>query len=121
MTIDEVLAEIEEVKPHQYDNSLLIRWLGQLEGKIVTEIINTHEGEPVTFNGFTESDAAEELIVPNEYADLYKYYLYAMIDFANGETDRYTNSMIMFNSAYQEYANYYNRTHMPISRPFKIW
>ena len=41
MTIDEVLAEIEEVKPHQYDNSLLIRWLGQLEGKIVTEIENT--------------------------------------------------------------------------------
>ena len=121
MTINDVLAEIDEVKPSQYDASLLIKWISKIEGQIVNEIINTHEGGMMEFNGYTENDSAETLIVPDAYADLYKYYLYAMIDYANGETDRYANSMIMFNSAYQDFAAYYNRNHMPISRPFKIW
>lgn len=120
MTVNEVLAEVNEVKPSQYDASILIRWLNQIELQIVEEIVNTHEGDEVSFSQYTENNTADELIAPDAYADLYKYYLYAMIDFANGETDRYTNSMIMFNNAYQKFADYYNRTHMSKGRPMKI-
>lgn len=52
-----------------------------------------------------------ELLVPDPYTDLYKYYLFSMIDFTNEEMDRYTNSMLMFNTSWQEFVNYWYRTH----------
>ena len=40
-----------------------------------------------------------------------------MIAAENSETQRYNKRMTMFNSAYQGWANWYNRTHMPLPRP----
>ena len=48
-------------------------------------------------------------------------YLMGMIAYSNGETERYQNSMIMFNSNYKEYADWYNRTHKPIQKPLKVF
>lgn len=122
MRVDELLAKVMELKPNQYEYNILIDWLSALEGKIVKEIFETHEQEePVEFHGYTESDMNAELLVIDPYADLYKYYLFAMIDFNNGETDRYANSMIMFNNAYAEYRAWYNRTHMPLYKPLRVF
>lgn len=116
MRIEEVLAYVDETKPHQYDDRTLIAWLNNLEGRIVKEVIETHESEEtIEFNGYTEDDMSKELLVPEPYTDLYAYYLFAMIDFHNGEFDRYTDSRIMFNNALSEFKRWYNRNHMPVS------
>ena len=44
---------------------------------------------------------------------LYRLYLAALIHFANGEYDRYQNSMALFNSAWGEYIRWYSRVHCP--------
>lgn len=131
MTISEVLAQVDEVKPNTYDENLKITWLSELDARVFNEIIMTHEHELVdagegnlvepTFTAYTENDEDEELIIPTEYADVYRNYLYAKIDFSNGESDRFTNSMIMFNSSYQDFANHFNSTHKPIQKPLKLF
>lgn len=146
MKIADVLAEVDELKPNQYDDSLKIQWISRLEGKIYNDVVMTHEmnlkktdssddieslipadedAEEETeeteeveeteegFGGYTEADINTTLIAEDTYADMYKYYVMAMIDFAAGETARYTNSMIMFNQAYSDYCHYINRTYMP--------
>jgi hypothetical protein len=122
MTIEQLFAIIDEEKPNTYGDDSRIRWLNDIEGRIMEEIVKTHEGsEEVTYDGYTEEDTQTELIAKPPYDNLYLYYLYAMIDFSNMETERYNNSMIMFNQAYQDYASWYNRTHMPLSTPLRIW
>lgn len=150
MTISEILAEVDEVKPNQFDDGLKIKWLSTIEAQIINDVINTHEKteeekkiskeaegilnlenledfneldeiENEEFSGYTEADLSAILVVPDAYAELYKYYLYAMIDFATGETERYTNSMMMFNSSYQNFSNWYNRTHKAKAIPLKIF
>ena len=39
-----------------------------------------------------------------------------MVAAENGETQRYNKRMTLFNSAYQGWANWYNRSHRPAAR-----
>lgn len=121
MTINDCITEIDTIKPNQYPDELKVRWLSVLEGKIIDEIILTHQlAEVVEFNGYSIDDMDTELIVPDTYADVYIYYLQAMIDATNNEGTRYSSSMQQFNAAWQDFANYYNRNNMPIGKPLSL-
>jgi len=75
---------------------------------------------PAPFEGYKWSDPEDlqdgdtVLLIPDDFRQVYVYWMGAMIDFANMEMARYTNSMVMFNTAYADYANAWNRTHMPL-------
>lgn len=116
MTIGALFTEVDELKPSQYDDAYKLRWLNEVEGRIAKELIETHETdadmEDFEFHGYTEETPIDtELIAKEPYAVLYKYYLLAQIDLTNEEIDRYRNSAIMFNQAYQDFVNYWYRTH----------
>jgi len=118
MKVSEVLAMVDEIKPNTYDDNIKIMWLSELDGKIFNEIIKTHvidENTPSEFAGYDETSINEELLAKFPHEDIYRNYLFAQIDFANGETERYTNSMIMFNESYRSFTADYNRNHLPNS------
>ena len=124
-TIAEVLAEVDEIKPNTYDDNMKIKWLAELDQKIFNDVIATHViTDDISLEDiaeYSEANMNKELFVPFPYSDLYRNYVFAMIDYSNGETDRYQNSMIMFNTSYQSYTAWYNRTHRPISKPLKLF
>ena len=102
MTIIEAINRIDSLKPNSYSQEDKIMWLSTLDGDVKTNIIDTHEGsESVTFNGY-EADVPLDtvLLVPAPYDDVYIKWLEAQIDYANGETSRFNNSIIMYNTAY---------------------
>lgn len=117
MTIIEAITRVDTVKPNSYAQTDKIKWLSQLDGVIKAEIIDTHEGgESIPFSGYTESsDLNTVLLVPAPYDEIYIRYLEMQIDYANNEYGKYNNSTIMYNTAYNAYALYYNRNHMPKS------
>lgn len=140
MTIAEVLAQVDALKPNQYDDQMKIAWLSTLDGKIYAEVMLTHElpfveketydeitGEsilemvPLEFNGYTEYDMNTDLLVKEPYTDIYTNYVFAMIDYHNQEMDRYNNSMLMFNSRYAMFKAWYNKNHMPLSMSPKLF
>ena len=119
MTIREIITQTDNLKPNQYSDEEKIKWLSAVESMIYNDVILTHENkENITFNGFNEdTDDNTELIAPEPYTNLYVMWLFAKIDFNNSEINRYNNSQVMFNTAYAEFQNYWNRTHMPLSEP----
>ena len=123
MKILEAITKIDTLKPNSYTQTEKIKWLSTLDGVIKTEIIDTHEGgEGIVFNGYDDNTSLDsELIAPSPYCDVYLRYLEAQIDYANGEINKYENSMTMFNSAYSNFEKFYNRTHMPIGKKFKFF
>lgn len=116
MTIIEAINRIDDLKPNGYGQPQKVRWLSDLDGIIKTEIIDTHkDGENVMFAGYDESTPLDTvLLVPAPYDDIYRYYLEAQIDYANGEYGKYNNSISMYNTAYAAYEKHYNRKHMPL-------
>lgn len=123
MTIIEAIDKIDNFKPNSYTQYDKVRWLSILDGIIKTEIIDTHEGgEKVVFNGYeAETPVDTVLLVPAPYEDVYVKWLEAQIDYANGETAKYNNSMVMYNTAYSAFERYYNRTHMPKGKSIKFF
>ena len=114
MTIIEAIDKINTLKPNSYTQVDKVKWLSALDGIIKTEIIDTHEGaETHEFDGYNEDTPVEkELLVPYPYDDVYVKWLEAQIDYANGDTAKYNNSMAMYNTAYSSFERYYNRTFM---------
>lgn len=123
MTIIEMITDVDATKPNGYDQIYKIQWLSHLDGRIKNEIIDIHEGgEDVSFNGYNADTPLDtELIVPHPYEDVYRYWLEAQIDYANGEFAKYNNSMSMFNEAYSAFYRYYHKTHIPKGKNIKFF
>ena len=117
MTIKDCIDIVDNIKPNQYTIKDKVMWLSFIEAIIINEVLKTHEGYDGrydNFEGYTEDKLSVTLIVPSPYDRLYTAYLKMKIDQENGETARYNNSAVLYNSYMQEYRKHYNKTHMPI-------
>ena len=116
-TIREAIAMVDKLKANRVPEGEKIKWLSQCDSNIFLSVIGTHEpgeGTPTEFHGYTEdTDIDTVLLAPPPYDELYKHYLEMQIDLTNMELAKYNNSSALYNSAYQNYAAWYNRTHMP--------
>ncbi len=115
MTLMDAIHKIDTLKPNSYRLADKIKWISTLDGIIKTEIIDTHhDGEDKAFGGYTEdTELTTLLLVPAPYDEIYLFWLESKIDYFNGETARYNNSISMYNEAYSAFERYYNRTHKP--------
>lgn len=126
MTIREAINRVDSTYPNQYSDDLKIAWLSDLDYRVFNELFITHEGNFYTTGApvlpgqihieFPYTDDTTELLVPSPYDALYSSYIKAKIDELNEETTRYANSAAQFNTDWQDYARFYNRAHMPITR-----
>lgn len=124
MTINEAITRTDSVKPNEYSLNDKIKWLEMLDDRIMREIIDTHEmPEEIYFYGYTNTPIdirKEELLMPfPAFEGVYTSWLMAQIDFANMDTARYNNSMIMFNQLYSELCAYVNANFMPKGKELK--
>lgn len=118
MTIKDCIDIVDNIKPNQYTIKEKVMWLSFIDEIIINEVLKTHEGYDGrydNFEGYTEDKLSVTLIVPSPYDRLYTAYLKMKIDQENGETARYNNSAILYNSYMSEYRKYYNKTHMPLT------
>ena len=58
-----------------------------------------------------QTDANKVLLAEVPYDYLYTYWLFMRIDYLSGETTRFNNSAVLFNTAWMNYANFISRTH----------
>lgn len=117
MTISEAIVRTDSLKPNAYGNTEKIEWLSRLDGMVKRLIIDKHEGsEDVIFSGYdVDTDTDTQLLVSEPFDDIYLRWLEAQIDYANAEYRKYNNTIMQFNSAYEAFAGYYTRTHMPVA------
>ena len=96
MTVSDCITYIDSIEPNAYTAEQKTRWLSECEGKVYTELflVQPYEFSPVVW------DADRTLAIPAPYDRLYPRYLQAMIHYANGEYDRYANSMAVFNEVW---------------------
>lgn len=119
MTLRDVIATVDALKPNQYKEAQKIRWLSECDANIYRTIVEVHElpeGMPATYDGYTEADLDKNLIAAPPYDILYKHYLERMIDLYNKELTSYNNTNVLYNTALNAFANWYTNTHMPRSR-----
>ena len=116
MTIAEAIGIIDTLRPNQYTDEDKVRWLSVLDGKAYIEVIKTHEGaENVSYEAYAVQDMDKEMLIPAPYDhEVYINWLMAQIDQANAEIGKYNQSITLYNAAFLQWQQYYNRTHMPL-------
>lgn len=108
MTIAEALQTADALRKNQLAESIKIRWLSELEGKILSEIVGL---APEKIPVFTEkTPQILRLFAPAPYDRVYWTYLLKMIDYAIKEADSYQMSTALFKEAYEEFAKWFLRT-----------
>ena len=119
MTLGEAITRTQEIKPSQYGPESMALWLYQLDETIYKEVVLNHEdaSEPVEPYD-PEADRETTLLVPPPYDGIYMSWLAAKIDFHNAEYGRYNNDMIMYNTQYNSFVDWYNREHKPVSKNY---
>mgnify|MGYP007087040490 CR=1 FL=1 len=112
MTIKEAIEFADEVKPNAFSTAVKVKWLEQLDGHIAAEELCM---SPVDLESlrYSEDKLDVELLIDRPYDDLYPMWLAAKIDLANGEYNKYQNSMQVYNAHYGSFvvwfAEHYER------------
>lgn len=99
MTREDVLAQVREVRPNEYQEEWALALIDEMEQRILRELLD----------GYIIPETGAGLIAVSPYDRMYADYIIARIDLANGEYDRYNNQMVMFNSRWEEYGRYISR------------
>ena len=110
MTVQEAISQADALCPNRYSMEDKVRWLNEVDAKIAKEILPRYETTD-TYTAYTVGDISKTLLAPEPYSVMYVYFLQSKINYADNETDRYNNSSAMFNQAYYDFGNYYNREH----------
>ena len=123
MTIIEAINRLDALKHNTYTQSDKVAWLSRLDSMVKRLVIDTHEGgEGVVFDGYNdETDTNTILLMPEPFDEAYLRWMEAQVDYTNGEYSKYNNAIIMFNTSFEAYKNYYNRTHMPKGKSMKFF
>lgn len=111
MTLSEVIAKVDEIKPNAFSNEAKTAWMNEAEGMVQTEVFLLAPEEIITYDYAKDKDT--ELLVQSPHDKLYPSYLTAMIDFANGEYNKYQNTMQMFNSHFGEFMRWFALNYRP--------
>jgi len=107
MTAKECIEFVDSVKPNAFSPYQKLVWLGQIEGKIASEIFLMAPAELEKFaykDGVT--DGVKELLVDPPYDDIYVAYLTAKVDSKNGEFNRMSTAAQSFNRLWNEFSAY---------------
>ena len=109
--LQSVLEMIDSIKPNAFSDEAKTAWINEVEGLVQTEVFLLAVEDVVQYK-WPENSGATLLAKP-PHDKIYWVYLSAMVDFGNGEYDKYQNTMQMFNQFFGEYMRWYARTYNP--------
>lgn len=115
MTVGKLIAHIKLTKKNAFSDDDLILWINELEADIALNVMLLNVEDVVEHKG-----QEEELLADSAHSALYRLYLMAMIDLANGEYAKYQNNYGLFSAAYTDYKIWYADRYNPVSGRMEI-
>lgn len=112
MTATVLFERLRQLKPipAEIDDTILLDWLNQVEGQILHEIFLLALSEITPYS----ATPTEALAAPYPYDGIYLLWMEAQVDFANGEYERYTNTMQRYNTAWNDLARHIAKCIRPV-------
>lgn len=111
MTLEDVLAWVDSIKPNAFSDNEKTNWVNEVEGMVQTDVFLWAPEEIIVYDYETDKD--KELLAQPPHDKIYGAYLTAMIDFANGEYNKYQNTMQMFNAHFGEFMRWFATVYRP--------
>ena len=110
-TLQGVLELIDDIKPNAFSDEVKTAWVNEVEKLVQTEVFLLAVEDVVQYQWPADSGAT--LLAKPPHDKIYWVYLSAMVDFGNGEYDKYQNTMQMFNQFFSEFMRWFALTYRP--------
>ena len=107
MTIDEVIERVDERKPNAFSGRDKAEWLSALDGRIAANVFLWPPAEFGALRYTYPDDGGRVLLIDPPHDDIYVYWLMAKIDEANGEYNKYQNTMQTYNELYGDFVRWF--------------
>lgn len=107
MTIGKVIRLADALKPNAIGREQKYQYINEVEGLVQSEVMLLVSDDIVTYDCDATGADDTVLLVKPPHDKLYIAYIVAMIDFANGEYNKYANTIEQFNTYYAEYHRWY--------------
>ncbi len=114
-TLKGAIKFTDAIKPNAFTNEQKTQWINEVEGMVQTQVLLIKSPDIITYTW--EPDEDPELLANPPHDDIYYKYLIAMIDFFNGEYDKYANTVEMFNAAFSEFSRWIAINYRPADYP----
>ena len=118
MTINQILNIVDQIKPNAFPPEVKVMWLNEVEGYVQTYVHLLSSADVITYD--YSVDAETELLVPPPHNGVYWTFLTAMIDYGNGEYNKYQNTITLYNSYMQEYQRWYATVYRPADGEMEV-
>jgi len=113
LTIGKVIERVDAVKPNAFDTETKLEWLNALEGRIAADVFLMAPVEIAQLRYTLPADEHTELLVVSPHDDIYGLWLQAKIDEANGEYNKYQNTMQIYNEHFGNFLRWFAGTWDP--------
>lgn len=107
MKIRDVLDYVIELQEPAFSETVLLRWLNQVEAEIQTEVLLLAVDGIVQYSAEDlKAESNTELIVPAPFSKLYEDYLLWRIALGQGEAERANNLETIYHNSYLAYVRF---------------
>ena len=104
-TMQEIITKADEFRPNRFSTNVKIGWCADVDRAMKNDLLPDAD-----INDDDYEDTQRELLAPQPYSEMYVYYLLAKISYHDDEIDSYNNNMLQYNTIWDEYARFLQRT-----------
>ena len=119
MTVGELFAYVDDIKPNAFTAEQKMIWLNELEARIQKDVLLRWRGEWEQYRWPEDKDVSPLLDPPDDA--MYRHWLEAMIDYANGEYDKYQNTAALFNQVWNSFVARFATRYRPADGYDRRW
>lgn len=106
VTLETAVLTADAARPaNAYPMEMKTKWVSEVERKLAMSV--RFEKANSLQDYVWSTDKTTQLKIASPYDNLYWLYIISMIDFYNGDTERYANSLAEYNKALEEYRTWY--------------
>ena len=113
MTFREIIEAVDSYKPNSIPTEQKFLYLAELEGRVAADVMLMDITAIRKRERVYARDLDETPLVTYPHQSLLRLWLEAMIDKDHGEYNKYQNSMELFNTAWENFANWFARNYRP--------
>lgn len=113
MKLREAIERVDEIKPNAFSSAVKTDWINALEGRIAADVLLLAPAEIAQLRYAYPADQNTELLIDPPHDDIYTLWLAAKIDEANGEYNKYQNTMQIYNEHFGDFVRWFASTWDP--------
>lgn len=107
MTIAEIIDRVDRNVPNAFSGAEKVRWIAQLDGRIAADVMLMSPAEIRQLGYRYPEDKNTEPLVEFPHDDIYELWLEAQIHYHNGETNKYQNTIQLYNASYGGFVRWF--------------